>query len=155
MAEILFYHLTEKTLEAVLPGLVEKSLSRGWKVVIQAGSAERIEALDNHLWTYREESFLAHGRQQNGTEHLQPVWLCTDEGNPNGAKIRFLVDGGELDDLSGYDRVVYIFDGHNNTSVDHARSRWKFHKDGNADSGTEHELTYWQQTPTGGWEKKA
>ena len=150
MAEILFYHLTEKTLEAVLPGLVEKSLERGWKVVVQGGQEERLEALDTLLWTYRDESFLPHGRVRDGSEHLQPVWLTSENDRPNEAKIRFLVDGAETDDPSDYERIVYMFDGHNNASVEHARSRWKFHKDAGG-----HEQTYWQQNARGGWEKKA
>ena len=153
MAEILFYHLTEKTLDNALPGLVEKSLGRGWQVVVQASSQERIEVLDNLLWTYRDESFLPHGSQKDGTEHLQPIWLTIEPDNPNQAKIRFLVDGAELDDLTGYDRIVYMFDGHDNAAVEHARTRWKFHKDAN--EAGEHEQTYWQQNPSGGWEKKA
>ncbi|MEM9278590.1 MAG: DNA polymerase III subunit chi [Pseudomonadota bacterium] len=150
MTEILFYHLTERTLEQVLPGLVEKSLARDWKVVIQAGSQEHVEAIDALLWTWRDESFLPHGSIRDGTERLQTVWLTTDDDNPNHAKIRFLVNGCGIDDPSDYDRIVYMFDGHDNASVEHARDRWKFHK-----SQEEHDQTYWQQTANGGWEKKA
>lgn len=150
MTEILFYHLTERTLDQVLPGLVEKSLSRGWKVVVQSGSEERLAVLDEVLWTWRDESFLPHGRVRDGTEHLQPVWLTTDTGNPNTADIRFLVEQGEISDIETYQRIVYLFDGHDNAAVGHARERWKYHK---AQDG--HDLTYWQQTPSGGWEKKA
>lgn len=153
MTEILFYHLTEKTLEQVLPGLIEKSLSRGWKVVIQLGSQQNVEALDEHLWTFREDSFLAHGCLSDGTENLQPVWLTTGDENPNQAKIRFFSGGAHLDDPSAYDRIVYMFDGHDNEAVEHARGRWKFHKDLAETSG--HEQTYWQQNANGGWEKKA
>ena len=149
MTEILFYHLTERTLEQVLPGLLEKSLERGWRAVVQAGSDERVEALDTHLWVWREESFLAHSAQRDGMEAHQPVWLTTDGDNPNGAKIRFLVDGAMPPDLSGYDRAVYLFDGHDNASVEHARARWK------AEKSAGHDVTYWQQKPNGGWEKKA
>ncbi|MEM7067853.1 MAG: DNA polymerase III subunit chi [Pseudomonadota bacterium] len=150
MTEILFYHLTERTLDQVLPGLVEKSLSRDWKVVIQAGSPERIEALDKLLWTWRDESFLPHSAAKDGNEHLQPVWLTTGEDNPNEAQIRFLVDGSQIESAEGYDRIVYMFDGHDNAAVEHARGRWKYHK-----SQEGHEQTYWQQTPQGSWEKKA
>ncbi len=150
MSEILFYHLTENKLEAVLPGLVERSLARDWTVVVQAGSPERVEVLDGVLWTYRDDSFLAHGAARDGTEAMQPVWLTVEEDNPNEAKIRFLVDGAHIEDASSYDRVVYMFDGHDNEAVEHARERWKFHK-----TQDSNELTYWQQTPTGGWEKKA
>ena len=151
MTEILFYHMTEKTLDLVLPGLVERSLSRDWKVVVQASSKERIEAIDSLLWTYRDETFLPHGYQRDGTEHLQPVWLTEQNDNPNHAAIRFLVDGAEIDKPDDYERIVYIFDGHDNSAVEHARERWRFHKD----NSEGHKLTYWQQNPRGGWEKKA
>lgn len=59
--EILFYHLERQSLESALPLLVEKSLERGWRVVVRAGSAERLDAIDTALWTYREDSFLPHG----------------------------------------------------------------------------------------------
>lgn len=153
MTEILFYHLTERTLDQVLPGLLEKSLSRDWKVVVQLGSESQVEQLDEHLWTYRDESFLAHGCLRNGSEALQPIWLTTEDDNPNGAKIRFFSGGAQIDEPSAYDRIVYMFDGHDNEAVEHARGRWKFHKDASQTSG--HEQTYWQQNPNGGWEKKA
>ena len=152
MSEILFYHLTEKTLEQVLPGLVEKSLGRGWNVVVQAGSSERVEALDALLWTYRDDSFLPHGATRDGSESAQPVWLTCENDLPNEAAIRFLVDGADIDNTESYERIVYMFDGHDNTAVEHARERWKFHKE---QKGEADELTYWQQTPSGGWEKKA
>lgn len=150
MSEILFYHLTEKTLDQVLPGLVERSMQRGWKVVVQAGSQERVEALDTLLWTYRDEAFVPHGCIRDGTENLQPVWLTSENDNPNGAEIRFLVEGAALDTVEDYERVVYMFDGHDNAAVEHARERWKFHK-----SQAEGEQTYWQQSASGQWEKKA
>ena len=54
MTEVLFYHLLRQPLETVLPTLLEKSLARGWRVVVEAASAERVEALDAHLWTFRD-----------------------------------------------------------------------------------------------------
>jgi DNA polymerase-3 subunit chi len=49
MTEVLFYHLEHQPLERVLPSLVEKTLERGWRAVVQAGSEERVEALDSLL----------------------------------------------------------------------------------------------------------
>ena len=95
MTEVLFYHLEHQPLERVLPSLVEKTLERGWRAVVQAGSEERVEALDTLLWTYREESFLPHGTKRDGNPDVQPVYLTTSEDNPNGATVRFLVDGAE------------------------------------------------------------
>lgn len=148
MAEILFYHLSERTLEEALPGLLEKCLERGWRVVVQAGSRERLEALDAHLWTWRDDSFLPHAMLRDGTEAMQPVWLTDGADNPNGADIRFMVDGAEPPDLAPYRRGVYIFDGHDAAAVGQARARWK------AEKAAGHDVTYWQQNTRGGWEKK-
>jgi DNA polymerase III subunit chi len=149
MTEVLFYHLEHQPLERVLPSLVERTLERGWRAVVQAGSEERVEALDTLLWTYREDSFLPHGTRRDGNTAAQPIYLTSGEDNPNGAGVRFLVDGAETGELSSYDRVVYLFDGRDAAAVAKAREHWKSAKDAGC------EVTYWQQSSEGRWEKKA
>lgn len=149
MTEVLFYHLTESTLELALPGLIERSLARGWRAVVQTGSEERRDALDAHLWTFRDDSFLAHGTDAEEFPQDQPVLLTTGTGNANGAAIRFLVDGAEPPPLRDYERVVFLFDGHDAEQIEKARGRWR------AVRAEGLEATYWQQTPDGRWERKA
>ena len=149
MAEILFYHLTESRLEDALPPLLEKSVERGWRVAVQTADAGRRDALDTLLWTYREESFLPHGTDEGGHAADQPVLLTTTDDNPNGATVRFLIDGAAPPASLDYDRVVFMFDGHDQPQLEAARAEWKRLK------GEGHALTYWQQTPEGRWEKKA
>src|SRR5215467_1266881 len=96
MTEILFYHLQGQPLDRVLPNLLERSLERGWRIVVQAASDERVEALDAHLWTYREDGFLPHGTYRDGEASAQPVLISVDDKNPNGANVRFLLDGASL-----------------------------------------------------------
>ncbi len=96
MTEVLFYHLQNMSVENVLPSLLEKSLERGWRVVVQATSQERADALDAHLWTYRDDSFLPHATWRAGDAQDQPIILATEEGNPNGANVRFLIDNAAL-----------------------------------------------------------
>jgi DNA polymerase-3 subunit chi len=147
--EVFFYHLERHPLERVLPGLLEKTLARGWRAVVQAGSPERLAALDAHLWTYRDDSFLPHGTARDGPPSLQPVLLTTNEDNPGEAAIRFLVDGATIRSFAGYVRVVVIFDGADQGAVEAARSQWKAARaEGCA-------VTYWQQTEAGRWEKRA
>lgn len=147
--EALFYHLERQPLEAVLPQLLEKTLERGWRAVVQAGSEERLETLDQHLWTWREDSFLPHGRRQDGHPERQPVYLTTGPENPNGATVRFLVDGAEPPDPAGYARLVVMFDGRDESALAAARRIWKDLKDKGC------AVTYWQQNDGGGWAKKA
>lgn len=149
MTEALFYHLTESTLEEALPPLLEKSIERGWRAVVQVGSEERRDALDARLWTYRDDTFLAHGAEHEPHAERQPVLLTTGTGNANGAEIRFVVDGAEPADLSGYSRAVFMFDGHDAAQIETARRHWREVK------AAGHTATYWQQTPERRWEKKA
>ena len=150
MAEVFFYHLTESTLDEALPTLVEKSLGRGWSAVIQTGGEEMRDEFDAHLWTYRPDTFLAHGRDGEERPGDQPVFLTVSADNPNGAKIRFLVDGAAPPaDLNGYDRVVLMFDGLDEEALQAARGHWKALKAGG------HDLAYYQQNSGGGWERAA
>ncbi|MEO1242448.1 MAG: DNA polymerase III subunit chi [Pseudomonadota bacterium] len=148
MTEILFYHLERATLEGVLPGLLEKTLERGWRAVVRAGSRERVEALDAHLWTYRDESFLPHGA---GVEdENQPVWITDGETLPNNPQLLFLVDGADADPaaIGGLERCAMIFDGGNDDAVRKARDFWK------ATAAAGHDVTYWKQSSAGRWEKQ-
>src|SRR5437660_5501346 len=118
MTEILFYHLQRQTIEKVLPQLLEKSVERDWRVVVQAASDERVEALDAHLWTYRDDNFLAHGTYRESDAELQPVLLTVHDHNPNGATVRFLIDGVSVpDDAANYQRIVLLFDGDDDEAV--------------------------------------
>lgn len=147
--EVLFYHLLNRPLERVLPPLLEKSLERGWRVVVECGSEERVAALDSWLWEYSEASFLPHERIRDGTEADQPIWLTSGADRPNNAHVRFLVDGARPGEVEQYSRIVLIFDGRDEDAVRVAREDWKDLK------GAGHTVTYWQQTERGGWERKA
>jgi DNA polymerase III subunit chi len=148
MTEMLFYHLQRRSLERVLPTLLEKSLERGWRVVVQAASEERIEALDAQLWTFRDDSFLPHGTWREGGAREQPILLTLDADNPNGATVRFLVDGAPVPaDADAYQRIVLIFDGDDPDAVAAARERWREGKAKGFD------VTYWQMDGEGRWQR--
>ena len=93
MTEILFYHLQRQPLERVLPTLLEKSLERGWRVVVQAASGRAaIEALDAHLWIFRTTAFCRMAPGARPRQREQPVLLTVQDSNPTGAAVWFLVD---------------------------------------------------------------
>jgi DNA polymerase-3 subunit chi len=150
MAEVLFYHLQRQPLEAVLPTLLEKSVERGWRALVRATSEERLAALDDHLWTFSDESFLPHGTEREPDAAEQPVVLTLGEGNPNGAAVLFLVEGAPVPtEAAAYERLVLLFDGNDEEALVAARADWKRVK------AAGHDSTYWQQDPRGRWEKKA
>jgi len=150
MTEILFYHLQRQPIERVLPAMLEKSLERGWRVIVQASSDERVDALDAHLWTYRDDGFLAHGTYRENEAAMQPVLLTVHDHNPNSATVRFLIDGvGVPADAASYQRIVLMFDGEDDDAVAAARVHWT------AAKAQGFEATYWQADENGRWTKKA
>lgn len=150
MTEILFYQLNGQTLEQILPPLIARSLERGWRVAVQASSEERVEALDAHLWTWRDDSFLPHGTWRETEAAEQPVLLTVNADNPNGATVRFLVDGAAVPpDAATYQRLVLLFDGDDPEALETARGRWtNAKKDG-------FEVTYWRTDENGRWQRQA
>jgi DNA polymerase-3 subunit chi len=153
MTEVLFYHLKGQTPEQVLPPLLQKSLERGWRVVVQASSDERVDALDAHLWTWRDDSFLPHGTGRDAEAAEQPIVLTTGDENPNGATVRFLVDGANMaenmaENAAGYERIVMLFDGDDPDAVETARMRWTKAKAAGA------EVTYWRADEQGRWQRQ-
>ncbi len=149
MTDVAFYHLERSPLEAALPKLLEKTLDAGKRALVLAGSDARVEALNGLLWTYDQDSWLPHGAAKDGNPADQPIWLSCDEANANDAQFLFLTDGAESATLAEFERCFDLFDGNDAMMVEAARKRWTQCKNAG------HALTYWQQIPGGGWEKKA
>jgi DNA polymerase III subunit chi len=152
MTETLFYHLERRSLDDVLPGLIEKTLERGWRALIRTESAERADAIDTRLWTFND-GFLPHAQAGDGEAARQPVLITVEEGNPNSADVLFLVGGAALPAwdsaaAKALTRIVVMFDGRDAAAVETARAAWKDAK------AAGHEVTYWKESPTGKWEKQ-
>ena len=149
MTEVLFYHLQNMSVENVLPSLLEKSLERGWRAVVQSTSQERTDALDAHLWTYRDDSFLPHATWRAGDAEDQPVVLAVAEGNPNRANVIFLIDNAPLPaDARSYERMVLLFNGGDADALAAARGAWADCK------ARGFEVTYWQADERGRWQRR-
>jgi DNA polymerase-3 subunit chi len=153
MSEVLFYHLERRDLDDALPGLVEKTLERGWRALIRCESAERAEAIDNRLWTYNEQTFLPHAQKGDGEASRQPVLITTEDDNANKADVLFLVGGASPPDWTGdaartLTRIVLMFDGRDPGALASAREAWK------ATKAAGHDATYWKETASGKFEKQ-
>lgn len=155
MTEIFFYHLQRQPLERALPKLLEVSLSRSWRVVVQATTERRLTELDELLWAYAPESFLPHGTSKDGGAEAQPIYLTTGAENPNRAHVRFFVENAEIapvlagEGTSPSERALLLFDGADEAALAAARGQWaRLKEDGRA-------LSYWRQDNNGKWEKKA
>jgi DNA polymerase III subunit chi len=126
---------------------LERALKDGYRVLVLAGSSERVEHLNQSLWTYDDASFLPHGSARDGNADRQPIFLTASEGNPNSATMLVLVDGAPGAGIESFQRVCDMFDGNDEAAVEDARQRWRTAK------AAGHALTYWEQTPSG-WVKR-
>ena len=162
MTEVRFYHLQRARLEEVLPVILERCHQRAERVLVLAGSTERVEALAALLWTYRPDSFLPHGTARDGEAARQPIFLTTPEGaisegatpqgdgdNPNSAPVLILSDGARHPRIGDFKLVCELFDGHDAAAVAAARSQWKTCKEAG------HAVIYFQQAETGKWQETA
>ena len=154
MTETLFYHLERRELDDALPGLIEKTLERGWRAMIRAESADRAAAIDNLLWTYSEQTFLPHAQVGDGEASRQPVLITVEDDNANNANVLFLVGGAappQWDSAlaNSLTRIVLMFDGRDAGALATARASWKDAK------AAGHDVTYWKESPSGKFEKQA
>ena len=151
MCRIDFYHLQKQSLEQVLPKLVEKAYATGTKIKIKIGNEARIEFINTLLWTYNDEAFIPHGSKKDGFAKEQPIWLSSEDDNPNQAQMLFLIDSASmaLEKLKTFNRIFNIFDGNDEVALQQARVFWKEVSDAGL------EKNYFQQDNTGHWNKKA
>jgi DNA polymerase III subunit chi len=151
MTEFRFYHLERRRIDQALPEILEQALAQGWRAVVQAPSIERVEALNERLWTYADDSFLPHGAAGDGEPEAQPIYLAAGEENPNRAHLRVLLAGVDAAPFAegaaggAYERVILLFDGHDEEMRAEARRQWSLLKAAGAAP------SYWREGDDGGW----
>jgi DNA polymerase-3 subunit chi len=148
MTDYWFYHLEASTLEGVLPGLLEKALEKGWRALVKLPEPA-LPAMDELLWTFRDDAFLPHGREDEPQAELQPILLSATADSAAGFDAVFLLDGAEVEDMADAKRAMVMINGRSQADVARERQRWK------TLSATDATLSYYQQDARGRWEKKA
>lgn len=149
MAEIWFFHLDRQPVEHVLPRIVNSSIQRGWRMVVETAVPERVVKLSEMLWASEDVAFLAHGFEGEPSPEHQPVWLTATAENPNAAQVRVLLDGAKPGDISNLNRAVIMFDGNDGQAIESARAEWKTQK------AAGHDISYWKQDENGKWINQA
>lgn len=149
MAEISFYHATRQPPLQALARLMEKVHAQSLRGVIRARDEDRVREIDSYLWTYNPASFLPHGTPATSRPEAQPLYITTGDENPNGATVLVLMDNVLPEDVNGFDRVLYLFDGQDEAQTATAREHWRHFRQAS------HSLTYWEQQDGGGWKRAA
>lgn len=148
--DISFYHLTSSPLEKALPALMEKLVQSGKRAVLMADNEELLKRIDQFLWTFSTNRFVPHGMKEDGYEEKQPIYLTSEEENPNKAEILVTVGDVEPDFRESFSRWLVVFDGANDVELNAMRQKWK-----TLNAQESHTLAYWKQGDDGKWQQAA
>ena len=118
MSEIFFYKLKNSSSEIFLTSLIERSLENNWNSVVLLDNIERMEEINDFLWSYKDTSFLPHGSQNDKNSELHRVYLTCEEENPNDSDVIFSIDGILIKNINSWQRCIYIFNEQNLKVVD-------------------------------------
>jgi DNA polymerase-3 subunit chi len=126
MAELRIYHLTAQSVTDGLPGLLQTALSRDLWCHLYVPDDAWAEKIADHLWTYRQDSFLPHGTKKDGMAGHQPVWISPELETPNQSDVRFVMDGAEIgvNHLNQIDLTCVLFDESDTAARQKARRLW-------------------------------
>jgi len=109
MTQIDFYSLPDKDPEArfiLTCRLLEKSLSKKHRVLIQVNDKDDAEQLSKKIWGFRPESFLAHGFLNEHPQNQIEIGWTKDHGSQQDILIQLSSDIPEF--FSRFNRVIAI-----------------------------------------------
>ena len=122
MTEIFFYKLKNTSIDLFLISLIEKSISKNWNSLVLLDNTERMEEINDLLWTFNDTSFIPHGSQSDLSPDKQNVYLTCNEENLNNSNIIFSIDGIIINEPDNWNRCIYIFNEQNLKVTDELES---------------------------------
>lgn len=149
VCEVWFYRLERAAVEQTLLSLLDKVGQRGWRSLVRSPSPERLARLDDWLWAYDDEAFLAHGLDGEAFAERQPILLSSGAGNTNRAQAVFLLDGAEVGALPGVERCIVLVDGRDADAVEQGR------QSAEALRAAGHPVRHWRQDAAKGWRQES
>lgn len=141
-----FYHLTFAPVERVLPRIAERVLGEGGRLLIVSADEALAQRLDEHLWNYRPDSFLPHGRAGKDGEEAQPVLIAAEPAAANTARNIALADGLWREEALTFDRSFLLF---GEDRIAEARLTWR---ELSKREGVE--CRFWKQDENGKWSRE-
>ena len=145
MTEIFFYKLKNLSIELFLISLIEKSISKNWNSLVLLDNIERMEEINDLMWTFNYTSFIPHGSQSDLNPDKHNVYLTCNEENLNNSNIIFSIDGIIINQPDNWKRCIYIFNEQNLKVTDELESYKRGIEDLNYD------LKSFEQDNNGKW----
>ena len=122
MKRLGFYLVGHEPVERVLPLIARAAKRQEQTMLVVAADADLLGRLDQALWEFEPETFLAHGRAEDAHAERQPLLLASTCAPVNGATLVALADGQWRDEAEDFERVLLFF-GEDSKAA--ARSIWR------------------------------
>ncbi len=126
--EVNFYQIDDVYTKSIAP-LLLKILDEKKKALIFCSDANKMTEIDKGLWQFSKTKFVPHvTNKEKDIEEIsswdrQPIVICDEEDNKNGADYLVLIDEPSQDFIAKFNRVFYFY---NDEQIDEAK---KFAKD--------------------------
>jgi DNA polymerase-3 subunit chi len=108
--------------------LIDKAYTLGHTVYVLAASEAQATALDDLLWTFRQDSFIPHERYPLVGEDDSPVLIGTTALTERTAQVLINFTDDAPADLDRYERVVELVDQHP-TVLAKSRERFRAYRE--------------------------
>lgn len=130
--------------------LCDKAAGAGMTIYVRATSGAQADDIDGALWSFRQNSFIAHERYSGQALQapLPPVLIGAQEPPASHHGVLINMDADVPDFFSRFDRVLEIVGG-GAEQRKASRERFKFYRDRG------YELNTFEQNDSGGWTQRA
>lgn len=117
-----FYQLTRDPPHMVLPAIAQNILRSGARLLV-VSDEKSLVILSKALWTFRDDSFLAHSIADGGEgDSAEPILLSNGITKINESKMIAICDGIWREEALNFDRTFYMF---SPDQIDDARNLWR------------------------------
>lgn len=117
-----FYQLSRDPVEQVLPAIAQRLIDDGARLLVVDGREGALARLSRGLWSWKPDSFLAHGFAVEEAAEAQPILLSEASEALNGARHIAMTDGVWRDAALQFERAFLFFD---QESIEGARASWR------------------------------
>ncbi|MCC6623495.1 MAG: DNA polymerase III subunit chi [Deltaproteobacteria bacterium] len=126
MARVTFYDIAPDQVFALAAKLAQAAWDKDKRLIIRCADAHEAKALDDHLWTFRDESFVPH--EVFGGALRDPrarIVITTRDERPIEADILLQLAPAELAFATGFDTVIDLVDHADEARLAASRQRFR------------------------------
>jgi DNA polymerase-3 subunit chi len=122
-----FYNSARRETVKDIVKLTEKLYKKNNFILLYCADQETVDALDEYLWSYSEDSFIPHSKKNNEKKSLYPILVTDEILNDHEHNILLALNGVLIKetDWPKFNKVYYFFDDQNHEERENARSMWK------------------------------